>query len=313
MKSSMHPLTFAVLACLLLLPWRIQSADSQPVSIAVFDFEAKEDLGKGAGRDLSTLITTLLSAESGLITVERAEIDKLLSEQELGLSGTVASDTAAKVGHLTGARVLITGRYFKAGNEQIAVAKIIGTETGRVFGELAKGGRDASPTDLAEALARKIASTTLAKADVLVAPPSARRDRVELIKAALKTERRPSVRIRIPEQHLGRLVPDPAVETELGLILRALGCDLLDDKSTAQPDLEFTGEAFSETAGRKNGMFSVKARVELKVRERATGKILISEREVRLVIDTAEHVAGKQALADAASALAVRVLPQVIR
>lgn len=313
MNSRLYRLALILFASILFLDLRTHSADAQPVSVAVFDFEAKEDLGKGAGRDLSTLITALLSAESGLITVERAELDKLLSEQELGLSGNVSSATAAKVGHLTGARVLVTGRYFKTGNEQIAVAKIIGTETGRVFGELIKGAKDASPAELADALARKIASTTISKAEVLVAPTIARKDRVEQIKAAVKSDRRPSVRIHIPEQHLGRAVPDPAVETELGLILRALGCDLLDDKSTTLPDLEFTGEAFSETAGQKSGMFSVKARVELKVRERATGKLLISEREVRRVIDTAEHIAGKQALADAASTLALRVLPQVIR
>ena len=82
---------------------------------------------------------------------------------------------------------------------------------------------------------------------------------------------------------------------------------------SALPDLEFTGEAFSETAGRRGALWSVKARVELKVRERATGKLLVTDREVRLAIDSAEHVAGKQALAEAAAELAVRVLPQVIR
>ena len=45
--------------------------------------------------------------------VERAELEKILGEQELGLSGTVSADTAAKVGNLTGAKVLVTGRVFK--------------------------------------------------------------------------------------------------------------------------------------------------------------------------------------------------------
>ena len=91
------------------------------------------------GPKVATLLNANLSAEPQIITVERAELEKVLGEQELGLSGTVSPDTAAKVGHLTGAKVLVTGRVFKADKELMMVAKIIGTETSRVYGELVKG------------------------------------------------------------------------------------------------------------------------------------------------------------------------------
>ncbi len=70
--------------------------------------------------------------------MERADIEKILGEHELGLSGTVSADSAAKIGQLTGAKVLVTGRVFKAEGELFIVAKIIGTETSRVYGELVK-------------------------------------------------------------------------------------------------------------------------------------------------------------------------------
>ena len=49
----------------------------------------------GARLAVAQLVGANLSTDSRLLTVERAELDKALSEMELGLSGTVAADTAA--------------------------------------------------------------------------------------------------------------------------------------------------------------------------------------------------------------------------
>jgi hypothetical protein len=65
------------------------------------------------GPKVATLINANLSVEPNLIIVERAELEKALGEQELGLSGTVTSDSAAKVGQLTGAKVLAYVFYLR--------------------------------------------------------------------------------------------------------------------------------------------------------------------------------------------------------
>src|SRR5262245_60796217 len=114
------------------------SATQDVLSVAIFDFESKDEAVRDLGPKVATLVNANLSAEPQLITVERAELEKILGEQELGLSGTVSPETAAKVGHLTGAKVLVTGRVFKADKELVMVAKIIGTETSRVYGEIVK-------------------------------------------------------------------------------------------------------------------------------------------------------------------------------
>jgi hypothetical protein len=88
-------------------------ANEQILTVAVFDFESKDEAVKDLGPKIATLVNVKLSIEHNIITVERAELEKALGEQELGLSGTVSADTAAKVGHLTGAKVLVTGRAFK--------------------------------------------------------------------------------------------------------------------------------------------------------------------------------------------------------
>src|ERR1051325_3566636 len=103
------------------------------LSVAVFDFESKDEAVRDLGPKVATLLNANLSAEPQIMTVERAELEKVLGEQELGLSGIVSPDAVAKVGHLTGAKVLVTGRVFKADKELVLVAKIIGTETSRVY------------------------------------------------------------------------------------------------------------------------------------------------------------------------------------
>src|SRR5437867_13036707 len=113
-----------IAAVMLAASFPARSAE-QVLTLAVFDFQAGEDVGRDLGPKASTLITANLSAAPNLITVERAELAKLLGEQELGASGTIAGDTAAKIGHLTGAKVLVTGRIFKADRELVMVAKII--------------------------------------------------------------------------------------------------------------------------------------------------------------------------------------------
>src|ERR1700744_5998422 len=128
-------LKLILLAALLSSAGKIRAAD-QTLTVAVFDFVSPDESAQGMGAKISTLVSASLSAEPNLILVERAELEKALGEQELGLSGTVSGDSAAKVGNLTGAKVLITGRVFAVDNQTIIVAKVIGTETSRVYGEV---------------------------------------------------------------------------------------------------------------------------------------------------------------------------------
>ena len=286
-------------------------ADAPPLSVAIFDFEAKEETVKGLGANVASLLNAYLSADPNLILVERAELEKAVGEQELGLSGTVSSETAAKVGHLTGAKVLVTGKVFKVDRELMLVAKVIGTETSRVYGELSKGPAAGSLDELVTQLARKISATISAKTDTLTAKVPTREDRVEAIKRTLKEARLPTVSVRIPEQHFGAPVVDPAAQTELAMILQQAGFALVDEKSAQKPDIEITGEAFSAFGMRKGNLISCKARVELKAQNRGDGKIIAVDREAAVVVDITEQTAAKTALQNAAAELASRLAPKL--
>ena len=58
---------------------------------------------------------------------------------------------------------------------------------------------------------------------------------------------------------------------------------------------------------------SVKARVELKATYRKSNEVLVADREVAVVVDLSEQIAGKSALQKAALQIAERVLPAVVQ
>jgi hypothetical protein len=307
-----HKLILA-LATLLLAGGIARALAGDVLTVAVFDFESKDEAVRDLGPKVSALINANLSADPQLITVERAELEKVLGEHELGLSGTVSADSAARVGNLTGAKVLVTGRVMKIDSDLTLVAKIIGTETSRVYGEIVTGKPGANITDLSAELAKKIAADVTQKSDTLVAKVETHEDRVAKLKKQFADKKLPSVSVKIPEMHIGQRVIDPAAQTELSLILQQCGFTLVDDKSSTKPDIEITGEAFSELGMRKGNLQSCRARIEITARTRATGDIITVDRQTSVAVDLAEHVAAKTALQNGAGDLAERLLPKLAK
>ncbi len=304
------PLIFA--AVLVLTPLLVHAKD-EVLPTAVFNFEATDESVRSFGPQAATLINAELSADPRIITVERAELDKAFGEQEMGLSGTIQAETAARVGHLTGAKVLVTGRIFKVGKETVMVAKIIGTETSRVYGEVVKSAAEDSLADLASQLAKKIAATISKQAETLVAPPEKTEDRIERIRKNLKTDKLPVVEVRIPERHFGGITIDPAAETEIAFILGKCGFPVADAKTGEKASIEFVGEALSEFGMRKGNLVSCKGRVELKVIDKASGKVLAVDRQTCVAVDLSEQIAAKTALQKAAQELAERLIPKAVK
>jgi hypothetical protein len=298
---------------LLILAPSARAADV--LTVAVFDFESKDEAVRDLGPKVASLINAQLSVDPRLITVERAELEKTLGEQELGLSGTVDPETAAKVGHLTGAKVLVTGRVFNVGRETVIVAKVIGTETSRVYGDVVRGDAgSASVADMSAEMATRIAKIISEKADTLVAKVEKPEDLIARLQPQVQGKKLPVVLVTIAERHIGSPTIDPAAETEVGYILQKLGFTVADKKDPlAKADIEITGEGFSEFGMRKGNLVSCKARVEMKAVDKATGRVLFIDRQTSVAVDLSEHLAGKTALQDAAAKLAERLLPALLK
>ncbi len=125
----------------------------------------------------------------------------------------------------------------------------------------------------------------------------------------------PSVYVSIAEEHIGQNTLDPASETEMMMILKECGFEVLDSERANEKKADFIirGEGVSEFATRAGDLISAKARLEVKVIERATDRIVVVDRQTRLAVDLGEQIAGKQALQEAAADIAERIIPKIIK
>ena len=289
------------------------SPPPEPLTAAVLDFQVADKENQHKGAEIAALLSAKLSTAPNLILVERQELDKALGEQELGLTGTVTAETAAKVGSLTGAKVLITGRLFSADNQFYIVAKVISTETSRVYGESVTFKDGDSLDGALQNLAPKLLDIFDKRGETLVAKVETPDVRIERLKKITDGKKLPSVSVAVTEQHVNRAVIDPAVQTEIKLTLQQLGFEVLDAKDgDKRADIAITGEAFSEFGMRKGNLVSCRARVEIKVMQQASGTLLLADRQTAAGIDLSENIAGKTALQNAAVKLLDRIVPKLV-
>jgi curli biogenesis system outer membrane secretion channel CsgG len=78
------------------------------------------------------LINDLVGTED-VTVVERTELQAILDELELGHSGMVDPDTAARVGKLLGAEWMAMGTYFELGGTLYVQSRIVRVETGEIL------------------------------------------------------------------------------------------------------------------------------------------------------------------------------------
>jgi Curli production assembly/transport component CsgG len=299
MKTSLILLT-----CSALLTFSFSRAAEKPLSIAVLDLSAPKGLEAEAEK-LTLLLGVHLSQKAEFQMVERVEIEKLLSEQELSLTGTIDTATASKIGHIVGAQILITGRVLDVGGKHMAVAKIIGVETSRVSSVSTEFTSLEEVTTAAEKMTELLTQRLKDPQSAFTTKEESWDEMIARLKKALPAGvPLPSVRVAIPEEHISRRVPDPAAQTEIQKVLQELGFKIVDG---GPADFSIEGEAFSERASQRGQMIFCKARLEVKVADAKKEKIWV-DRQTTSAVDLAENVAGKTALQKAGRSIADRVV-----
>lgn len=283
--------------------------------VAILPFQERGRDAAEMGSQVTDLLFAQLVVNPDLYLVEREDIKKLYDEKELNLSGLVNPGQAIQVGYLTGAKIIVTGSVVVVGDNQYLIAKVIGTETSRVLGASAKGRLGDDLDDLVAELAEAVSATISERATELVAQPKSQKDLIAALNTAIGKGKRPTVWIDVEEQHIGETAIDPAAETELAIICKDLGFEVIDHQSGSRNDatVALIGEGFSQFASRHGNLVSVKARLELKALDQKTGKVLAIDRQVSIAVDIAEQIAGKAALQEAAATIAGRLLPKIVQ
>jgi len=116
--------------------------------IAVARFENKSADARNwwnpqIGDGMADMLTTALVRSGRYIVLERQNLDTVLDEQDLGASGRVRQDTAAAIGEIEGAELLIVAAVTEFEGNAGGTRAGGGGIGGRVFGAIAGGSRKA--------------------------------------------------------------------------------------------------------------------------------------------------------------------------
>ena len=278
---------------------------AEPIMVpttAVLHFEARSRRAEGdkVGKSVSELLFVNLLEGGNIDLVERAELDKALDELHLSAVGMASSESQVKLGQIIGAKILITGSVFDAGEKHYLVAKIIGVETSRVKGCSVSGTGDY--LDLVPELAQKVRTTLETDFEKLL-PKKATvfsvADRLADVKGAGR-----KVYLDVKES-IQQAVPDPASDIALKKLLLALDFQVVNVRSEA--DFAIVCEAIASQAGQYHKFSSAEARVELSVYRVKENKLLSVGARKETMAGATYVIAAKDAINQATLKLAAEV------
>jgi TolB-like protein len=118
-----------------------QAANDVP-TVAVMDFSGFM-LGEAGnsvaiGKAVSAMLVTEFSGRDGLQVIERDQLNKLLTEQKLALSGRVEESSAVEIGKLLGAQYMFYGQITSIADNLRIDIRAIDVETSEVIAVLKK-------------------------------------------------------------------------------------------------------------------------------------------------------------------------------
>lgn len=107
--------------------------DDDPITLSVIDFEVQsgDASHRFIGKGFSSLITTELRKSTTLRLTEREQINRILEEQKLQLSGL--TDGAVVIGNMLSVDYMLTGNIIDMKDSFIFEARLINVETGEIL------------------------------------------------------------------------------------------------------------------------------------------------------------------------------------
>lgn len=337
MKRNRPSLKAAILTCLFgptLLVGVGQAQAAKPVSVAVLDFDTSraKGLGDEGGEMLATLLSARLSAVEGVRLVERTTLQRALEEQALGLAGMVERQSAAQVGRLIGAQVLVTGRAFTISNKLLVTARLIGTETGHLHAVVKEGRGGGEITTLMEGLAKEI-GRVLSERRAEFVPVVEEAEDVTRLAHALSGMTLPRVVIRVRETILDVETKKSVAESELTFLLLAINLEVIQAADAELPaglkeylasprtattsldgvDVVIFGQATGEFGLRTGDLVSAKGQVKFTAVDANTKRVLAVSDTRQKGVDVAAQSAAVQAITEATREAARDLVPKLVR
>jgi TolB-like protein len=139
-----------------------QIAQAEQPKIAIMPLENSTAAAKrdDYGSAVANMITTALVKAKKFNVIERQQIEKILKEQSLWLTGAVDAGSSKKIGAITGVGFLIVGSVSKLGNFIELDVRMIDTESGKI---IVSGNEKANSEDQIRAAIERLIGTMIKK------------------------------------------------------------------------------------------------------------------------------------------------------
>jgi TolB-like protein len=153
--------------------------DTRP-GVAVLPFDNGGSYGQdkenfdALQKGIAGMLISELAANPAARVVEREEIQKLLEEQNLGASGRVNPETAAKVGKLVGARYVVLGSFIDFYGDFRVDVRLVNVETS----EIVKVEKDQAQRDHLFQIIQNVAGRLMKDANLPPLPKQASEQRM---------------------------------------------------------------------------------------------------------------------------------------
>ncbi len=103
------------------------------LSVAILPFDTKGVGDEFGDIDMLDKLTTAFVNLNRFKVVERAQLERILSEQKLGLSGIVDVSTAVKIGAAVGVETVVCGSIVRSRNSVSIDARLVDTESAEII------------------------------------------------------------------------------------------------------------------------------------------------------------------------------------
>lgn len=106
--------------------------DGQQIRVAVMDIEATDEIAENDRVEINALFANAVSETAIFRVVERQNIDAVLGEQQLQLSGNLSNEGLARIGEIENVEYLILGTVGKLFGKVVLAAKLVDVEQAKV-------------------------------------------------------------------------------------------------------------------------------------------------------------------------------------
>lgn len=150
-----------IISCCFLFCFHIHA---QSTRVAILDFENISGIAKydGLGKAMSSMLISDIEANVSpkrLQLVERAQIQKVLKEQNFQASGSVNKSTAVQAGKILGVNYLLVGDVYILNDQLIINARLTNTETGDIVFSKKQEGKTVAWLTLKTNIAKDLATS----------------------------------------------------------------------------------------------------------------------------------------------------------